>query len=701
MNIRNPIWAALLVGLMLCTTSFAAGNNLVALWRFDEGSGSDVLESVTGTKDPIEGNVTYTAGVAGSALRLDGFSASIDRKATDAPRIEGDFSIQAWVAQGAYVWNWCPIVSQSDETATGYALQLGPRGDVRLQVGVGDSLQICKSEDWVIPLRKWVHVTGVFKQGVGLTVYVNGKQSGHLAVTGKARFAREVALRIGMNHRMAKPSHIHREHGTMPFWFSVDGILDELAVYDRALSAAEVKAAFDAMQPDLDPDLPIRIMPSGPKGKGRFGAVYTKLTYYPEWDELWRVADDPDSLVRFDQSDARVVFWRGSRYSAAWVTNDDQWMADQSVEAWGTGKDDTEGCFEHMQDRLCRYSHVRIIESTDARVVVHWRYAPVSSHNSLWRVDDRTGRACWVDEYYYIYPDVTGVRKVSWKTGTLGRPRQFQESLPFTNPGQLRSDVIQEDAVFVGNLRGESGTMRFVTDPDKNKTFPDDLSYQIYNFKAKRKPFIIYEKGVRMNYVRDFRMDERGLATPGSCNHWPVGQARCDGRSVQAADRPTHFFGFPISNPPVHEKDGRSWWNGLYGMTDKASAEDLLSLARSYAQPAPMQVRGEGCTGHRFDPSERAYKITCNDPEAIGTVTCTFAASTQSPVENLALVIDNWGEARLGLKLNGEKVKRGQAFRYGTRQLVDSTRLIVWIECQSTEPVTVELKRRGQNKKTE
>ena len=24
---------------------------------------------------------------------------------------------------------------------------------------------------------------------------------------------------------------------------------------------------------------------------------------------------------------------------------------------------------------------------------------------------------------------------------------------------------------------------------------------------------------------------------------------------------------FPISNPPIHEADGRSWWNGLYGLT--------------------------------------------------------------------------------------------------------------------------------------
>ena len=41
-----------------------------------------------------------------------------------------------------------------------------------------------------------------------------------------------------------------------------------------------------------------------------------------------------------------------------------------------------------------------------------------------------------------------------------------------------------------------------------------------------------------MHYVND--RDIRGYERPGACNHWPVGQARCDGRTVQADDRPTH-----------------------------------------------------------------------------------------------------------------------------------------------------------------
>ena len=151
-----------------------AGDGPAALWKFDEGTGVVAKDAAAGLEDPIAGHFTFTPGVSGTALKFDGFSASVDRKAADAPRLKGDFTIHAWVAQGAYVWNWCPVVSQSDEKAAGYALQLGPRGDVRLQVGVGGTLQVCKSEDWGVPLRKWVHVAGVYKQGQGLTVYADG-----------------------------------------------------------------------------------------------------------------------------------------------------------------------------------------------------------------------------------------------------------------------------------------------------------------------------------------------------------------------------------------------------------------------------------------------------------------------------------------------------------------------------------------------
>ncbi len=663
-----------------------AAQEPVAWWSFDTVEGDVVIDRAAGREDRVEGNSRIISGAVSKALLFDGFTTLIERPAAEAPTLEGDFSVEAWVAQGAYPWNWCPLVTQRDETS-GYALSVGPRGQIRLEAAVGGTWQSCTSEDWVLPLREWVHVAATFDPQGGIALYADGERAGNFELGGQVTFAPEVDMRIGSNHALTKPSHIHREHGTVPSFWCLDGAIDELKIHARALSPQEVAGSFAAAGPVTDCEIQPRRMPSGPKGPGPFGAVYCNLKYYEEWDALWRVDDHPDVLVRFDRTSVRVVFWRGSRYSPGWVTNDDQWMADQSVEAWKTGDQDTDGCFEHMQDRLCRYSHVRIIESHPARAVVHWRYAPVSSKNHLWNVDEKTGRACWVDEYYTIYPDAIGVRKPTWKKGTLGGPRQFQESLPFTNPGQLCSDVIEKDFCTVANMRGEELTLRFVENPEREKEgVPEQPTIQRYNFRSDHDPVIVYEAGNRMHYVTD--RDIRGYERPGACNHWPVGQARCDGRTVQAADRPTHFLGFPISYPPVHESEDRCWWNGLYGMTDLEMGE-LVTLARSWNHPPELR-HGEGFDERGYDRGQRAFVLQRSDPSA-GSLDIGVRASSERPVFNPAFVILDWGTSGAELTIEGEEVAEGPSFRVGHRHGLEGSDLIVWIEHVATEPFVMTL----------
>ncbi len=114
-------------------------------------------------------------------------------------------------------------------------------------------------------------------------------------------------------------------------------------------------------------------MPSGPEGAGRFGAYYTTLNYEESWDAPWRIGDHADVVVRFDTGGHKFVFWRGTSYIPCWVTDTGIWYTNEFVERNGAQSPNTRGCCEPMSDKQCRYSHVRIIENTDARVVVHWR----------------------------------------------------------------------------------------------------------------------------------------------------------------------------------------------------------------------------------------------------------------------------------------------------------------------------------------
>ena len=76
--------------------------------------------------------------------------------------------------------------------------------------------------------------------------------------------------------------------------FLLDGILDEVEIRGHALDPGVILATFQAVRPAPPPELPVRRMPCGPPGPGRFGAYYTRLKYYRQWDDLWPVAEHPD-----------------------------------------------------------------------------------------------------------------------------------------------------------------------------------------------------------------------------------------------------------------------------------------------------------------------------------------------------------------------------------------------------------------------
>lgn len=664
-------------------------------WPLDSVEGQTSPDRAGGHRDRIEGLHRIAAGVVGQAVVFDGYTTVLRRAAADAPAISNAFTLEAWMALGAYPWNVAPVVDHGDEQMRGYIFGLGPRGELSLRVAVDGRWLEARSPEGAVPLRRWTHVAARYGVESGLTLFVNGTEVARTPLPppgpggrsgsqrGQINVARGLDLLVGGLRSPLRPTPWHRFEGTRPSWYSIDGALDEVKVHATALQDAEIVASARAATPGAPP-LPPRVLPSGPKGPGRFGAYLTKLEYHPEWDALWRVDAHPDVLVRFDNSPVRMVFWRGTQYSPAWVSENGLWMADQSVEGY-----DEDFTYEHMNDKQNRYSHVRVIEQTDARAVVHWRYALVNVKNELWNNQERLGNGAWVDEYYYVYPDAAAVRKVSWNRNTLGDPVQFQESIPLTQPGQLQGDVINPDYVTVGNLAGETQVFSYVADPKPDsKKAPADLVIQRHNLKSSHKPFIVFEPGNKMSYLRD--MNLLNLSRPGSGNHWPVGQILSDGRTSVASDRAGHFLGFPISTPPLNQgPDGRDYRASLYGMTDRPWS-DLLELARSWSQAPELRVASGPARSLGYDRSERAYRLKA-EAAVTRPLELALAASPTSPVRNVALVVEGWGESAAQLTIDGRKVPRSARFRYGHRHTLAGTDLVVWIETRADIPLRVRL----------
>jgi hypothetical protein len=706
MKIFKKDHGLLISALLLVITSFChsvtavvqSDPKPVAWWKFNTVDSRKVTDIVSSIRDSIQGNYRLVDGVEGKALKLDGFTTVIRRNSDKAPKLAGSFTFEAWIAAATYPWNWCPILAQEQKEEAGFYFGVGPRGEAGIFASVDGVWQRLESRS-KIPLRKWTHLVATFEEKSGLKIYINGNLSGQLKVSGRFYAASGSDLLIGMNREMTAPSNPVREYATLPAWFSFDGIFDEIRIYDGVLSPEAIRGIYAAHTDLLPPDIPERVMPAGPSGPGRFGAYYTKLKFYEEWDALFRVGDYADVVVQFDNSPIKVVFWRGTRYSPVWVMENGQWMADQSSEYFDT----INGCFEHMIDPHCLYSHVRIIENTKARIVVHWRYIPVSVRKQFSQVDEKTGWQDCVDEYFTFYPDGIGIRKVVQYTS--GQPLGPSEAIAFCQPGTTPEDNINLDAMTLVNLKGESYTYSWANGaPVFTKgANPPDPVVQIVNLKSKNKPFMIFEPG---NNMAVYGIEQRPDASHFPWwNHWPVAQMPSDGRYCQAPDRPSHFS-LAWGGPPFHDSQGKIikaresgsegeleipedkknmmntyWLSWMYGASQQ-TPEELARLARSWAQPPELKVSGNEFKSHGYDLTQRAYIL-----ESIGTNTnrleMRFMASNKSPVINACFVIKGWSTDDISIQLNGKILEKNKDYSVGIIRNLEKDDLILWVKIDS------------------
>ncbi|MEM9659764.1 MAG: LamG domain-containing protein, partial [Planctomycetota bacterium] len=397
-----------------------------AVWHFDEGlalrpyARKDVtVESMGGVDCAIEGDVAmWKSGVSGTALAFDGYKSSVVCPAERAPKLKDALTIEAWVVLGALPWNWAPLVHQSrvdpgpiekgnydefgktDRRKPGSGYYLGVDAHGRPIVSVNG--QVLQGTARLTPYR-WTHVAATYGDGA-MSIYVDGQACGTTGARGPIQ-PPDADLVIGLNNvpgRATDPVRGPICH--LAGIYGIEGLIDEVRIYDEALSGAAVANSYQQFKPDPQrrdqPDLERRTLPGRPGVATAFGATHTNLGYHELWNVSWRETDYADLLVKFDESPVSVAFWRGVNGGVGWVTENNKWMSDQSLERFGP-----HGCSEHMSDKENRHAHVRLIENSDARVVVHWRYASIDVDYLFPNIRD------WTDEYYYIYPDCVAVRK--------------------------------------------------------------------------------------------------------------------------------------------------------------------------------------------------------------------------------------------------------------------------------------------------
>jgi hypothetical protein len=206
----------------------------VGYWKFDEGSGSVAHDSSGNGNDGIIHDATWTSGKMGNALHFNGVDSWVEIPNSLTLTGLSQITLEAWIQEDSINSELKGIISKCDGYAppTNAEYFLGTNDNGRILFDIDNKVSIAgnnPSAHLITEAGRWYHVAGTWS-GYDYAIYVNGIQVFSGTCTPQTTGSNSLPVQIG-------------RHGTWS-WVYFLGIIDEVEIYDRALTANEILADY-------------------------------------------------------------------------------------------------------------------------------------------------------------------------------------------------------------------------------------------------------------------------------------------------------------------------------------------------------------------------------------------------------------------------------------------------------------------------
>ncbi|HRD67655.1 MAG TPA: PKD domain-containing protein [Candidatus Competibacter sp.] len=203
----------------------ASAGGLVAAYNFEEASGETVVDVAgKGNHGTIKEAARSVSGKFGRALSFDGVNDWVTVNDSNSLDLTQGMTLAAWVYPTAALSGWRSVLLKERTGGLTYALYANSDSNqpaASLNIGSDQNLPGGSQ----LTVNAWVYLAATY-DGVTERLYVNGNQMASKAQTGNMTVSNGT-LRIGGNS----------------VWNEFfKGRIDEIRVYNRALSATELKA---------------------------------------------------------------------------------------------------------------------------------------------------------------------------------------------------------------------------------------------------------------------------------------------------------------------------------------------------------------------------------------------------------------------------------------------------------------------------
>lgn len=225
-------------------SKLSLNDGLIGYWSFDYENAED--ESINNNNGILNGP-TVVEGISGKAFNFDGINDYIEVTNTDDYKFTNqDITFTAWVQIADNSDRYHCFMSIADSvTQYGYPkINLGKsrsgfedgRIYFQLQTTAEDTIVFSKEDGNTLPKNQWIFLTGVIDYPDSIKLYINGEIQ---------------AIDYLINFDMSDAFLLELDFGSTPYpgydweYGRHKGLIDELRIYNRALSDDEIMELYD------------------------------------------------------------------------------------------------------------------------------------------------------------------------------------------------------------------------------------------------------------------------------------------------------------------------------------------------------------------------------------------------------------------------------------------------------------------------
>ena len=244
-SLRRALVLGVLVSCSLAVDAAGSTNSvplsgLVSWWR-GEGNGNDSVGEVDGV---LYRRVTFAPGKVGQCFAFDGISSGINVPDVPAHALTNSLTIECWLFVSRAPSAPGMVLFRGD-TRSGldpYYVSLEPQEGTSGVLGfvVWGSDDINDSINAPMPIGTWTHVAATLDDCTGLMrLYTNATVAAETKTTVRplGDLDPDCQPGIGIGNHSSQPGR---------FNYPFRGLIDELRLYNRALSSAEIQAIYAA-----------------------------------------------------------------------------------------------------------------------------------------------------------------------------------------------------------------------------------------------------------------------------------------------------------------------------------------------------------------------------------------------------------------------------------------------------------------------